>query len=184
MKISSKTIYVIIFCITFIIWLVEATVDAVSMSSQQNNVATKFDKEISGIAKITDGDTIRINEKRIRLIGIDAPETSQTCFDANYNEYFCGKIAKEFLINLADNKEVKCFYEKFDKYNRYLAECYIEEKIINQEMIKSGMAVTYFFGHTDPEMKKLEEFAQENKLGIWQGAFQLPKDYRKTHPRR
>lgn len=174
-----------VFFLTFILWVFSVShQDATSMALHQNNLNSKLDKEFSGIAKVSDGDTIRIDEKRVRFIGIDAPETTQTCFDSNYNEYPCGKIAKEFLMNLANNKEVKCFYEKFDKYNRYLAQCYIEEKMINQEMIKNGMAVTYFFGAIDPEMARLEEAAQENKLGIWQGAFQLPKDYRKTHPRK
>lgn len=173
----------IIFCLIFATWLFEASNDAVSMSSQ-HNPSSKLDKEFSGIAKVTDGDSIKVDDKKIRLMGVDAPEYSQTCFNADYEEYACGKMSKEFLLNLANGKEVQCYYAKFDKYNRYLAECYVGAAMINQEILRNGMGVTYTFGPADPEMTRLEAEAQEKKIGIWQGAFQLPKDYRKSHPRK
>ncbi len=170
---------VAIFYLLFAIWIITlGHKDAVSMGS--NHIANNTN-EISGIAKVSDGDTIKIDEKRIRLIEIDAPETSQMCFDADYNEYSCGKISKEFMINLAENKEVKCYYDKLDRYQRYLAKCYVGDKNINAEMVKNGMAVTYFFGPKNEEMVKMEEEAKEKNLGIWQGAFQLPKDYRRAN---
>ena len=45
------------------------------------------------------------------------------------------------------------------------------------------MAVIYNFTESSEEMNALEAQAQEKKSGIWKGAFQLPKDYRKSHPR-
>ena len=171
-----------IFFIICTIWIFNISQqEAVSMASRPNNFNLKLDKEFSGIAKVTDGDSIKVDDKKIRLMGIDAPEYSQTCFDKNYNEYACGKVSKEFLMKLANDKEVKCYYAKFDKYNRYLSECYIGEVMINHEILRNGMAVTYTFGPADQEMARLEADAQEKKIGIWQGAFQLPKDYRKTH---
>ena len=44
-----------------------------------NDVKSEEIKVISGIAIVTDGDTIKINKKRIRLMGIDAPEKKQMC---------------------------------------------------------------------------------------------------------
>lgn len=180
-----NNIFTIIFCIIFAASILSIThEDAISMASYPNNPNPKLDKEFSGIAKVTDGDSIKVDDKKIRLMGIDAPEYSQTCFDANYEEYSCGKTSKEFLMKLANNKEVKCYYAKFDKYNRYLSECYVGETMINQEILRNGMGVTYNFGPTNPEMTRLEAEAQEKKIGIWQGAFQLPKDYRKSHQRK
>jgi len=176
-----NNLFTTIFCISFSVWLFAITNDdAISMDSSHSS--NKLDKEFSGIAKVSDGDTIRIDEKKIRLLYLDAPETKQTCFDGEYKEYSCGEVSKAFLINLAAEKEVKCFYEKFDRYGRYLAECFIEQTSINQELVKNGMAVTYFFGHVDSEIARLEGEAKEKKIGIWQGAFELPKDYRKSHP--
>ena len=184
-KLQFNNIFTAIFYIICAAWILSVThKDAISMASRPNNLNPKLDKEFSGIAKVTDGDSIKVDDKKIRLMGIDAPEYSQTCFDANYEEYACGKASKEFLMKLANNKEVKCYYAKFDKYNRYLSECYVGEAMINQEILRNGMGVTYTFGPTDQEMTRLEAEAQEKKIGIWQGAFQLPKDYRKAHPRR
>jgi len=172
---------IIVFIILFILWIAAITNKGfISIDSKASENLEEL-QEISGIANITDGDTIKIDNKRIRLLEIDAPETSQNCFNANYEEYACGKMSKDFLVKLADQKQVKCYYKKFDKYGRYLAKCYIDNIMINAEMIKNGMAVTYFFGTKNSEMTQLENEAKENELGIWQGAFQMPKDYRKTH---
>jgi endonuclease YncB( thermonuclease family) len=52
--------------------------------------------EISGFPSITDGDTIKISHKRIRLYGIDAPEKKQICIK-NFTEYSCGQEATNNL---------------------------------------------------------------------------------------
>jgi len=52
--------------------------------------------EISGVPSITDGDTIKILNKRIRLHGIDAPEKKQICIK-NFKEYSCGQEATNAL---------------------------------------------------------------------------------------
>lgn len=174
-----KKNYTTIFIILFSVWLITLSYEgALPMASSK---VETLPNEFCGVAKVTDGDTIKIDEKKIRLLYIDAPESSQTCFDKNYDEYFCGKISKEFLQNLIAEKQVKCLYDKFDKYGRYLAECFIDNNSINNELVKNGMAVTYFFGHINQEIANSEIDAKENHRGIWQGAFQLPKDYRKTH---
>ena len=183
LKNKNKNILLIFFCTTLAIWVIGVfnEKEAASMSAKPSN--EDFQAFI-GIAKVSDGDSIKIGEKKVRLMGIDAPELKQTCFDANYNEYACGKAAKDFLVNLANEKEVKCYYEKFDKYNRYLAQCFVENIMINQAILRAGMAVTYTFSAPDEEMLKIEDEAKSKKIGIWQGAFQLPKDYRKAHPRK
>lgn len=142
-----------------------------------------FSKNFTGTAKVIDGDSISVDDREVRLFGIDAPEYHQTCFDAKRSEYPCGKVSQEFLYDFINGKKVTCHYAEKDKYNRYLGKCEIGKTSINQEIVKNGMAVIYNFTESDEVMEALESSAQKQKLGIWQGAFQLPKDYRKSHPR-
>ena len=65
------------------------------------NVQSQEVKLISGIAKVVDGDTIKIENKKIRLFGIDAPEKKQKCrkpwltilFLTFNKDYPCGQIS-------------------------------------------------------------------------------------------
>ena len=143
-----------------------------------------FDKKFSGSTFVIDGDSIKVGEKEVRLFGIDAPEYHQTCFDEKNKEYACGKASREFLNKLASKKEVVCLYSEKDKYNRFLAKCSLGEISINEELIKNGMAIIYDFKVANPAMVRLEEEAKKKKLGVWKGKFQLPKEYRKAHPRK
>ena len=59
--------------------------------------------------KIIDGDTIIINEKKIRLFGIDAPETNQYCFDKKKIEYSCGLNSTNALIQYIKKNRYKSF---------------------------------------------------------------------------
>lgn len=141
----------------------------------------KYDKEFSGKTFVIDGDSIRVGGKEVRLVGIDAPEYSQTCFDDKNRKYFCGKISKNFLIKLAGGKNVKCQYSQKDKYNRFLGKCFIGDISINESLVENGMAVIYSFTETNEKMEKLEKTAKNKKLGIWRGSFELPKDYRRRN---
>lgn len=149
---------------------------------------TDFSQEFQGIATVIDGDSLKVknqnNEYEVRLFGIDAPEFSQTCFDNKDKEYDCGKISRNFLIKLANKKTVACFYSQKDVYNRFLAICKIDQLVINEEIIKNGMAIIYNLKQADEKLINLEKLAQENKLGIWQGKFQTPKNYRKYNSKK
>ena len=147
------------------------------------------EKFISGKAKIIDGDSIRIEKHRIRLLGIDAPEMKQLCKDKNNEDYACGYLSKNFLISFIDDvknsknlREVFCYYSEFDKYNRVLGECFVGPKRIynlNQAMVLSGQAVAYL-RYSDKYLKDQEE-AMIKKKGMWSGEFILPEEWRKKN---
>ena len=82
--------------------------------------------EIAGSPIITDGDTIKIINKRIRLHGIDAPESKQLC-KKNSKEYRCGIIATEALVKKINKNQVRCIVQdRLDKYKRYIGVCFVE----------------------------------------------------------
>lgn len=175
-----------IFTISFLgIFCATIFTTATAQSQSQNfrvKSHQKFDQKFSGKTFVLDGDSLRVGNKEVRLFGIDAPEYKQTCFNEKKKEYFCGQVSRDFLIGLAGGKEVECFYAIKDKYDRFLSKCFIGELSINEEIVKNGMAVIYNFTESDEKMDALEAQAKKQKLGIWRGAFQLPKEYRKAHP--
>ena len=104
-----------------------------------NDVKAEEIKIISGTAKVIDGDTIRIGEKKIRLFGIDAPEKEQQCkkiwltisFLSFSRNYPCGQISAKKLKNKINDKFLICEWTNKDRYKRYIAECFRDKRSIN-----------------------------------------------------
>jgi endonuclease YncB( thermonuclease family) len=132
---------------------------------------------ISGIAEVKDGDTISINEYKIRLSHVDSPELKQQCEDkSTHLDYNCGIEARDFLQELIKNQEVTCYKEKIDIYRRILAECFAGDININQYMVSSGHAVLY---RTDKTYKEEQSEAKLEERGVWHSYFELPWIWRK-----
>ena len=84
--------------------------------------------EVFGLPVVTDGDTIKILNNKIRLHGIDAPEKKQKCIK-DLKEYNCGLVASEALIKKISKNVVKCTTQKNkDRYNRFIGVCYIKQE--------------------------------------------------------
>ncbi len=137
-------------------------------------------EEISGIPKVVDGDTIHINNYKFRLEGIDAPEMRQQCKKESfkisfligftfYKDYSCGRVSKEKLITKINTSEIKCISSSKDRYKRNL----------NQWMVRNGFAIAY--RRYSKKYVPDEEFAKENKLGLWKGKFMEPEKWRKLN---
>ena len=127
--------------------------------------------------KVIDGDTIILNDEKIRFSGIDTPELKQTCMK-NEQKVFCGILAKMILIKKIGNETPKCISEGKDIYNRILAECFINGESLSSFLVRSGYAFAY--RKYTKKFIKDEEFAKKNKLGMWSMKFELPWNFRKT----
>ncbi len=147
-------------------------------------------EEISGIPKVVDGDTVHINDNKFRLEGIDAPEMRQQCKKESlkisfmigftlYKNYSCGEVSKEKLISKIRGSKIKCIFTTKDRYKRYIATCYKKKTNLNQWMVRNGYAIAYrkYSKKYVPD----ENFAKENKLGLWQGKFMNPEKWRKLN---
>lgn len=138
-----------------------------------------FASEISGLPNVTDGDTIKISNKRIRFHGIDAPEKKQFCIK-NSKEYSCGKEATTALIKKIGEKKVVCkVQDKLDRYKRYIGVCFVEKVNLNKWMVRSGYAVA--FRRYSKDYVEDENYAKTNKLGLWSGSFIPPEKWRKLN---
>ena len=150
-----------------------------------NDVKSEEIKEISGNAQIIDGDTIKINSNKIRLYGIDAPEFNQLCkkpyltiFIFAFNkDYQCGKISTEKLKKKINGKLIKCKILDIDRYKRLIGECYKRNLNLNSWLVSNGYAVAY--RKYSKKYISDEINAKNKKIGIWQGKFEMPWDYRR-----
>jgi len=141
--------------------------------------APKLDsKTIIGNAKVIDGDTIHIGSNKIRLHGIDAPETNQTC-EKNNVEWYCGKDSAQILINFINNQKVTCDVKGTDKYKRYISVCFVNNIDMNEFMVRNGWAIAYRYYSKD--YAESEDRAKKDNIGIWQSLFQEPYLFRKNN---
>ena len=169
---KSKAVILIIICSIFFILI-------------YNNARSEEIKEISGNAQIIDGDTIKINSKKIRLHGIDAPEFKQKCkkpyltiiFFTFTKDYPCGKISTQKLQKKINNKVITCKILDIDRYKRLIGECYKRNLNLNSWLVSNGHAVAY--RKYSKKYISNEINAKNEKKGLWQGKFEMPWDYRR-----
>ena len=126
--------------------------------------------------KVIDGDTIILNDEKIRFSGIDTPELKQSCSKES-QKIFCGMLAKKLLIKKIGDEIPKCVREGNDIYARVLAECFVNGESLSSFLVRSGYAFAY--RKYSKKFIKDEEFAKKNKLGIWSMEFQYPWQFRK-----
>ena len=144
-------------------------------------------KKIQGYAKVIDGDSIVIQNQKIRLFGIDAPEKEQQCrkvwltisFLSFNKNYPCGQLSTNKLKNKIDNKFLICEWINRDRYKRYIAECFLNKTNINAWMVRTGQAVAY--KKYSKKFVAQENIAKKEKSGLWSGTFEMPWDWRKNN---
>lgn len=130
----------------------------------------------TGHAVAADGDSLRLGSDRVRLVGIDAPELDQTCWDAAGAEWPCGRDARAELTRLVAGGKVDCQPEGTDKYGRTLARCAVAGADLGAAMVRSGLALA-------TEGYVLEAAAaRAERRGLWQGRFVDPKTWRDDGP--
>lgn len=126
--------------------------------------------------RVVDGDTIVLNSKKIRLHGIDAPETKQKCLNEKNIEYFCGLQATNELKNIINKYQVSCIKKGKDRYGRLVSVCYVNGEDINALLVERGWALAY--RKYSKDYVHQENQAKINNIGLWSGKFTFPWDWR------
>lgn len=132
---------------------------------------------VAGQGRAADGDSFRLGDDRIRLLGLDAPELSQSCTDARGSDWPCGRVARDRMAALLAAGPADCRPEDVDQYERLLATCIVAGRDLGGTMVGEGLAVSA------GRYWKEEAAAREQRLGIWAGDFDAPRDWRDDHPR-
>ena len=113
------------------------------------------------VTRIIDGDTIQTETSlTIRLKGINTPEKQMPFYQE----------ATDYLTTLTQNKSIKIETYGTDKYGRTLAHIFLNDKNINEQILKQGLGTLYYY-EPDKHYKKLkqaEELARQNQWGLWQ----------------
>ena len=128
--------------------------------------------------KIIDGDTIHLNNEKIRFTGIDTPELKQTC-NKNSEIIYCGIKAKQLLIDKIGKNKVTCIREGKDQYKRTLAECFVNDLSLSRFLVREGYAFAY--RKYSKKFINDEDFAKKNNIGMWSMKFEYPWDWRKKN---
>jgi endonuclease YncB( thermonuclease family) len=139
------------------------------------NVASSDD--LSGHASVIDGDTLEIHDTRIRLWGIDAPESSQLCRGEDSEQYRCGAQAANDLDAFIAGRLVNCLPISLDRYGRTVANCFVNDNDLAQWLVQNGLALDW------PQYSKTkyagdQRDAEQAGRGIWKGSYVEPWLYR------
>lgn len=123
---------------------------------------------------VTDGDTVTVLVKqkplKVRLYGIDAPETNQSF----------GSKSKQALAAMVFGKVITVNKTGTDKYGRTLGVLHYNATDVNAKMIENGWAWLYKYYNNDVRLARLELEARKRKLGLWADSQPMaPWDFRR-----
>ncbi|WP_417203755.1 thermonuclease family protein [Acetoanaerobium sticklandii] len=142
-------------------------------SNQETSKTEEAGAKLYTVTRTIDGDTIEVlidgNTEKIRLIGIDTPESVHPDQSKNVPE---GKIASEFTKSKLEGKQValELDVEERDRYGRLLAYVWIDNVMFNKTLLSEGLAQVSTY---PPNVKytndflALEKQARENSVGLW-----------------
>ncbi len=140
----------------------------------ESETKTGQNKRTYFVYRIIDGDTIELsNAKLVRYIGIDTPEVRKKIAGTwQYDPEPYALQANDCNKDLVEGKKVILEFdvEKEDKYNRWLAYVYVDEKMVNEEILKQGYAKLLSIPPNTKyyvRLKTAQTQANEAKRGIW-----------------
>lgn len=141
------------------------------------SIATAWPADLIGQASIIDGDTLEIHGTRIRLWGIDAPESNQLCRGEDSLQYRCGAKAANALAEFIGGRPVSCFTVSLDQYGRTVATCSTGSADLGEWLVRSGLALDW------PQYSKgkytaVQRDAEHAGRGMWAGSYVEPWLYR------
>ena len=144
--------------------------------SVETRTTGTFRANLAGRARVIDGDTIEVGTARIRLFGVDAPESAQRCMSRG-RRWQCGQQATQALAGHIEGRSVACEERDRDRYGRIVAVCRHGGQNVNAWLVREGWAMAYRRYSTAYVGE--EAAAKAAQRGVWRGKFVPPWDWRR-----
>lgn len=126
-----------------------------------------------GQASVIDGDTLEIHGVRIRLWGIDAPESSQLCRGDDSLQYRCGAQAANELDAFIARRPVNCAPVSLDQYGRTVATCSVAGRDVGDWLVRNGLALDWR-QYSKGRYHEAQREAERTGQGLWKGSYVEP----------
>lgn len=159
---SAKSLLVLILIV--LLALVRSFVD------EKEEPPTALEEGIYRVERTIDGDTLLLtNQARIRLLGADTPETVKP----NHPIERWGPEASEFTKDFVTDREIRLQFdrERTDHYGRFLAYVWVDDQMLNEELLRAGMAKFLpqypYSSSMKTRFRQAEQEAKDARRGIW-----------------
>lgn len=120
-----------------------------------------------------------LNGRYVKLYGIDTPDPRQICLDNRGQEYKCGHRSKQMLKKMIYQRLLECTVVGGDHVGNYIATCSLKGNDVGAALVAVGWAVADR-SVTDVYIP-YETNARQNRLGLWEGKFEAPWDFRQKN---
>jgi micrococcal nuclease len=124
------------------------------------------------VQRVVDGDTLLLdNGARIRLIGVNTPETVKPNSPVEPFGPEASQFTKRFIADGGGEVRLQFDRERVDRHGRFLAYVYVGDLLLNEELIRAGLARAEPQYHYSAAMKtrfqRAEADARRSRRGIW-----------------
>lgn len=130
---------------------------------------------LEGVLRVIDADTFDIDDARVRLFGIDAPEMGQPCVSQG-QEWDCGRWARDMVRDRFEGQWAVCTVKDVDRYDRLVASCQVDGVDLGEVIVSEGWAWAYLRYSSQYELD--EKAAAVTERGLWAVEIARPADYR------
>lgn len=129
-----------------------------------------LDEGRHAVARVIDGDTLLLTDgARVRLMGVDTPETVRPHTPVQP----FGPEATAFTRAFIGDRPIELRFdrERVDRHGRFLAYVFVDGRMLNEELVRAGLARAEFGYHYSDSIKRryrdAQREAQSAARGLW-----------------